>query len=280
MGQALGFGQLPAAVADKSHHREFDNPTIHSIINGKIGRIRPPTESAGDCRFMKVLTTVGWSIMAASLLAMRSGHFGAGHLSWISDQISTYAAVAPQGYLITASIWLSALGLLVVGAVVTRHPILGGSHLASIAMALSGAASAGLMTLAHYKETARSLTALKHSGFWAIRIQSFHDAGLMIFFYSAILFVMLVGVLMTALHKRVFDRAFGTVVFALAPISYLLMTTRWPKYVGFSGVNTGVNERATLFCLWLAAAIVFALASRSTRAVGTQVDVQGAQGLR
>jgi len=227
---------------------------------------------------MKILILAGWSVMAASLLAMITGHLGAGHLSWISDQISTYAAVAPNGGFITASIWMSAGGLLIVGAVVLRDPVLGGSHFASISMALAGASAAGLMTLAHYKETARSLAALEQAGFWAVRIQSFHDAGLMIFFCSAMLLMMIAGVLMFVRYKGMFEKLLGSAVFALAPTSYLLMTTQWPKYIGFSGITTGVNERVALFCLWLAAAMIFVPTSRSKGTVAMRAMVQGGEG--
>lgn len=212
---------------------------------------------------MRTLVVTGWATLVGSLVCMVIGHLGAGRLSWISDQISTYAAVAPHDGFITASIWMSACGLLIVGILVSKYRILGRNDLAHLVPSLCGAAAAGLVMLSYFKATARSLAALKHGGFWAIRVQSFHDAGLSMFFYSALLLVMLAGVLALIHYSRVLERILGGAIFGMGPVSYFLMTTKWPRDVGFSGIATGVNERAALFCLWLAVAMILRLASRA-----------------
>lgn len=211
---------------------------------------------------MRNLIFAGWLCLAASLLAMVIGHAGTEQLSWVSAQISTYAAVAPHAVFVTSAIIMSALALLILGLLVSKHQILGTSYLASLVTALSGAGAAGLLMLAHFKETASSLATLKHAGFWAIRQQSFHDAGLLIFYYSALVLVMLAGMLAVTHHSGVRNKILGVTIFGMGPMSFLLMTTNWPKSLGFTGVTTGVNERVALFCLWLAAAMVFALAFR------------------
>lgn len=200
----------------------------------------------------------------ASLVSMLLGHFGTHKLSWISSQISTYASVAPYDYFVTSSILLSALSLLVIGILVSKYQIFGTNYFTHLVPGLSGAAASGLIMLAYYEETARSLSILKHSGFWAIRVQSFHDAGLLIFFYSSVLLVMLLGILVILYNLKIVTRIIGGVIFSMGPASYFLMTTKWPKYIGFDGVTVGVNQRAALFCLWLAVAMVLALASNKT----------------
>lgn len=189
------------------------------------------------------------------------GHFGNHNLSWQSSQISTYAATAPYDYLITTSMLLSSVSIIFVGILVTKYKIFGSSYLVHFVPVLSGASAAGLMMVAKYEETAKNLTQLKESGFWAIRVQSFHDAGLLIFFNSAILFIVLLGILATIYSGKKLDKISGIVVVSAGPAAYFLMTTKWPKTIGFEGVTTGINERAALFCLWLAVVLVLAVVS-------------------
>jgi multisubunit Na+/H+ antiporter MnhC subunit len=214
---------------------------------------------------MRNLIILGWASMAASLLAMVFGHLGTQKLDWVSDQISTYAAVAPHAGFITTAIILSAVTLLILGVLVSKYRILGTTHFAHIAAMFTGAAAAGLITLAHFKETARNLVELKQAGFWAIRVQSFHDAGLMIFFYSSLAWLMLAGLLIISHYNRVVDKIQGGIILISGPVSYLLMRTKWPHLFGITGVTTGLNERAAFFILWLAAALLFFIASRVAR---------------
>lgn len=212
---------------------------------------------------MKNLIIIGWASMVASFLTMVFGHWGAQKLDWVSDQISTYAAGAPHAGFITTAIILSAVTLLILGVLVSKYHILGTTHFAHIAAMLAGAAAAGLITLAHFKETARNLVELKQAGFWAIRVQSFHDAGLLIFFYSTLAWLMLAGLLVISHYNRVTDKLQGGLVLLSGPVAYLLMRTKWPHLVGFSGVSTGLNERAAFLILWLASALLLFLASRA-----------------
>lgn len=211
---------------------------------------------------MKHVLIIGWVSAIASFLLMVIGHWGMHELSWISSQISTYAATAPHDYLVTTSMLLSSLSLIVIGILVSKYKIFGETYFAHLVPALSGAAASGLMMLAYYEETAKTISLLKQSGFWAIRVQSFHDAGLFIFFYSVLLLVMLLGILATIYNTKYFYKTLGVVIFSVGPASYLLMTTRWPKFIGFEGVTTGVNQRAALLCLWVAVTLVLVMASK------------------
>lgn len=192
------------------------------------------------------------------------GHLGAGRLNWLANQISTYAAVAPHDHFITASILLSSFTLLVVALLVSRHQIVGTSVYAHLIPLLAGAAASGLIVLSCFEETASSISQLKNAGFWAIRVQSFHDAGLLIFFYSSMILVMLLGVLVSINTRELITRLSGGAIAGMGPVSYFLMTTAWPKYVGLQGITVGANERASLFCLWLAVVLLLAHASRGT----------------
>ena len=207
---------------------------------------------------MKQLLTLAWISSLSALVAMIIGHFHAGRLSWLSDQISTYAAKAPLGGFVETSILLSVLSLFLLGVLVSRYGILGSSFLAHVIPFLTGAAASGLLLVARFEETAPNMSALKKAGFWAIRIQSFHDAGLLVFFYSAIVLVIALGVLIVVTGNAPRDKALGAVVACLGPLSYALMRTPWPKHLDIRGATLGINERTSLFCLWLAVVLVLA----------------------
>jgi len=212
---------------------------------------------------VKTVTIIAWACVALSLVLMVLGHFGSHELHWTSSQISTYAANAPYDYLISSAILFAALSLIVMSVLISRYQILGAHILIHFAPVLLGAAAAGLIMLASYEETANSIRMLKASSFWQIRIQSFHDAGLEIFFFSTLVFVMLAGfiVIFTRSHRKV--KFIAAVIVGLAPSAVLLMATRWPQLLGFEGVTLGLNQRASLFCLWLAVALLLLISRRT-----------------
>lgn len=224
---------------------------------------------------MRNIIFIGWISAVASLASMVIGHLGSHELSWKSSQISTYAAAAPYDFFITGSILLSSLSLLIIGILVSRYQIAGNGFFAHLVPTLSGAAASGLLMLAYYEETAKTLNQLKKSGFWAIRIQSFHDAGLTVFFYSAVLLVILLGSITILHHSTAKIKILGGLVLSMGPLSYLLMTTAWPKLVGFEGMTRGVNQRAALFCLWLAVVLILAMASNKILEPTGKADASG-----
>jgi hypothetical protein len=118
--------------------------------------------------------------------------------------------------------------------------------------------------LACYEETAKSLKILKHSNFWAIRVQSFHDAGLQIFFFSSLILLGLIGVAALINRTILIEKMIGGFILILSPLSYLLMRTSWPKMLGFVDITTvGVKQRSSLFCLWLALVLFLYIASNN-----------------
>lgn len=222
---------------------------------------------------MNKVVTIGWILAFLAVVAMFIGHQGANDLNWISTQISTYAKSAPHDYFITASMLISAGLLLVIGLLVTKEKVVGESILTFIVSPITGAAASGLFMLSYYEETARTISALKASGFWSIRIQSFHDAGLDIFFYSSLILIFLLGFLIILNEEKISRKLLGAIILLLSPLSYFLMTTPWLHYLGYKGHLIGINQRAGLFSLWLAAVIFLGVASNITLK-------QGPRGLR
>lgn len=210
---------------------------------------------------MKTIIFIGWISLVTSLVTMVIGHLGNHELSWQSSLISTYAATAPYDYFITSSILLMSLTLLIIGILVSKYQMIGTNFFVHLVPVLSGASASGLLMLAYYEETAKTLNLLKQSGFWAIRIQSFHDAGLFIFFYSVLLLVMLLGVLTFLHYSKILLKVLGGLILSMGPASYFLMTTTWPKLVGFGRITVGVNQRASLFCMFLAIVLILTIAS-------------------
>ena len=213
---------------------------------------------------MRTAVMIGWAVTIAALAAMVIGHFGSHDLNWRSDQISTYAALGPFDALVTASMLLSAAALAILGLLVSRYGVFGDRLWSHAVPLLAGAAASGLIMLAHYEEAARTLTLLRQSGFWAIRQQTFHDAGLQIFFYCGILLVTVMGLLATAHGADMVERLAGTAMLAIGPGSFVLMSTGWPAVVGIEGPAIGLQQRASLLALWLALVCAFAIATRRT----------------
>lgn len=211
---------------------------------------------------MKNVLPLAWLAALTSIFFMTMGHLGDDSLNWISHQISTYAARSAYDYFITASMLLSAILLISIGILVSRCGVVGHSALTLVIPPLTGAAAAGLLMLSYYEETASSLTTLKASGFWSVRMQSFHDAGLDMFFYSSLLLILILGVLVTFSREKIADKSMGIIITLLSPATYLLLTSAWPKALGINGLAIGLSQRVGLFCLWLAAVIFLVIASK------------------
>lgn len=193
------------------------------------------------------------------------GHTGIHHLDWKINQISTYAATAPRDGWITASMLLACLTLGCISVLVSRFRTLGADGISHAVPILIGATVAGLLTLSAFKETATTVGMLKHLSFDAIRQQSFHDAGLLIFFYSCITLTIVLGVLMVFRATDRKGKVAGLAVILLATGSYPLMITGWPAVIAASGAGPGLKQRASLFSLWLAIALVLTVASGMAR---------------
>jgi hypothetical protein len=211
---------------------------------------------------MRKTIIAGWVTAVSSLAVMFIGHLGDHDLSWTANHISTFSAQGPNGAWITASILLFAASLFFVSILIMKHQVLGTNYLVYIIPLLMGAAISGLVMLASSKETAMSMNALQHAGFSAIRQQSFHDAGLLFFYYSSLLFIILSGAFCLIFRKRTVEKILGIIIACLPPASYYLMTTSWPIIIGWEGPASGLKQRASLLCIWLEIVLLLVLSSK------------------
>jgi len=200
----------------------------------------------------------GWLFALAALAAMVRGHMGEHGFDWKLNQISTYAARGPYGSWVTASMLLSAAAIACISVLVARHGLLGSNYLVYLVPVFAGAAVAGLVMLARYKETAMTMDALRRASLSDVRLQSFHDAGLLVFFYSTICLSALAGVCCALFRRGAGVRALGILVACLGPASFYLMTSGWSGFL----TGTGVRQRAALFSLWMSMALLLALAMK------------------
>jgi hypothetical protein len=107
------------------------------------------------------------------------------------------------------------------------------------------------------------MSILKNSGFDAIRQQSFHDAGLLIFFYSTILLAVLFGILIIVQTPAWKRKILGGSVALLGLAAFPLMTMPWQRMIGILNAVPGLKQRSSLLSLWLAIALMLVAASDS-----------------
>lgn len=206
-----------------------------------------------------MLFVTSWGAIIAALAAIIIGHIGATHLNWEINEISTYAAQAPHHGWITAGMLLACVAFAAISMLISRYRALGDSPLAHATPLLAGAAIGGLMTLAAFKEAApTTLGALKSAGLAAVVQQSFHNAGLMGFFFATILLVILSGALAAVNAATRRHRVAGVCALVLGVAALPLMEAPWPSLLGIGGLVTGMMQRASLFSLWLGAAFILA----------------------
>ncbi len=209
--------------------------------------------------------SIAWLSFLLAPVAMLIGHLGAHDLDWTSNQISTFAARAPHGNWITCSMLLTVLGLLFISLALSESHVFNKGPVKQIIPMLTGAAAAGLLTLAAYQETATSARLLRNMSFDAIRQQSFHDAGLMIFYYGSILLLVISGLWVMVRQKDPIGRMMGVLVAGSGPFSFLAMTSSWPGHFGFSGAVPGIKQRMAFLCLWLGVLILLTFMTKSLR---------------
>jgi hypothetical protein len=209
---------------------------------------------------MRNTVIAGWFFTILTLITMLIGHMGKHDLSWISNHISTFAANSPNDAWITASMIMSVAALLCISLLISRYQILGTNYLVHLIPILVGAVVSGLIVLATFEETAATIKELKSSNFNAIRQQSFHDAGLMIFFYCSICLTILAGFFCVIFRRRKSEKILGVIITCLGPISFLLMTSPWPKLLSMNGPSAGLKQRASLLCIWISMALLQSLA--------------------
>lgn len=218
----------------------------------------------------RILVMTAWLALFAAMAAMIVGHTGTMALNPVANQISTYAAHAPRQAWITAGIVLPCVALACIGMLASGHKMLGDHWLAHCVPLLAGAAISGLLMLAVFKETAADFAALKRANLDSIIQQSFHNAGLLIFFYSTLLLVILGGGLTIARAAGYRIRLTGIAAVLLGLAARPLMLTPWPHVLGVTGGAYGLRQRASLFSLWLAATLLLFAARPLNRVFARQ----------
>lgn len=209
----------------------------------------------------KIIASAAWLSLMLAPAALIVGHLGVHALSWRENHVSTFAARAPNDGWITAAMLLAAFAMVCIAIGVARDERLGGTVQGSLIAMSMGAAISGLLLLAAYEERAAGLPALRKLGFGAIRQQSFHDAGLLIFFYGAVLALLAAGVAILVERKW---RALilGAAVAASGPLAYAAMTTAWPAMIGIAGASAGLKQRAAFLLLWVGTVLLLAAVTR------------------
>ena len=202
---------------------------------------------------------VAWVSLILAPTAMIIGHFGASDLVWDRNYISTFAARAPNGDWVTAAFLFSAFAMLGIGVVAGSSDGPYGKVIGNFIAMSMGAAAAGLLLLAAFKETASNLTTLRTLGFIEIRQQSFHDAGLVIFVYGIVLALAIAGLAMLT-ERGGRARIMGAVVALSGPLSYLTFIATWPVEAGIVGI--GLKQRVGFLLLWIGSMALLTLLSR------------------
>jgi hypothetical protein len=88
-----------------------------------------------------------WTALVLTPLALGVGHAGAHELSWMNNQVSTFAARAPNDAWVTGGMVLAALGLLCLGISIPLRRPGGAGFVEQLLTALSGTAASGLLLL-------------------------------------------------------------------------------------------------------------------------------------
>ena len=202
--------------------------------------------SARTSTVPRITLAIAWLALLAAPAALVIGHLGPHDLSWTRNQISTYAARAPNGDWVTAAMLLAALFLLCLGIAISSRRIFN-----QIASMMFGAAVSGLLIVAYFKETAASIVQLKKMGFEAIRQQTFHDAGLLLFFYGSAAALAIAGLTVALRAADRLGRVSGIVAALSGPIAYGALISPWPQYLGFAGADAGLKQRAAFLALWM-----------------------------
>jgi hypothetical protein len=211
----------------------------------------------------RITIIIGWLALLAAPLSLVIGHLGADRLNWLENGVSTYAAHAPHADWVSAGILLAGLSIACLGVGISLNTRLRINLLSQIASMCCGAAAAGLLMLCRCKETASNIEALKRMEFAAVRQQTFHDAGLLIFISGAVLALMISGLIAMVRSAGWRGRLLAAVVFASGPIACAAIISFAQGPAGFLGTAPGLKQRAAFFCLWVGALCLMALITKA-----------------
>ena len=225
---------------------------------------------------MRTAIISAWIVLFAAPLALFIGHLGADNLSWTRNGISTYAVAAPHANWVSAGILLAGLSIACLGVGISMSTRLRINILSPIASMCCGAAAAGLLMLCRFQETANNIEALKRMEFAAIRQQTFHDAGLLLFVSSAVLALMISGLIAMARSTSWGSRLLAAVVFVSGPIACAIVISFAQGPAAFLGAAPGLKQRVAFFCLWVGALCLMVLLTKAaTQSANRPSDFNG-----
>ena len=179
-----------------------------------------------------------------SFLGMALGHVGATELDWHRDPISTFAARAPLHMFVSGSMLLTALAIVLLGCDIAIGPKRPPVFIYGVLPCLAGASAAGLLIVALFKEPVQWTLPHPSPTEDQVRVQAFHDSGLMLFFYgSAVTLTLLSGIWIAG--SRNIRRLVGILPFAF------VVAAKWGvSYIPLAGNSGGIRQRITMLLLW------------------------------
>lgn len=206
---------------------------------------------------MKISSLIKGGLIG-SVAAMIVGHMRAENLVWTRDAISTFAAHAPLDEGVSLSMILMAFAILLMGLEVSLRPKGGFDVVAGLLPCLAGACAAGLLVLATFEEAISWVIAQEPTQ-EQVRIQAFHDCGLLIFFFGSLVTLVLFGVV------GVRDTEGGKRYLGVLPAAFAIAAWLTPSWAPFPSNAFGLKQRVSLLLLWAGFASYTFLAPRRSR---------------
>lgn len=181
--------------------------------------------------------------VVGSLVAMIIGHLRAERLVWTRDAVSTFAAHAPLDEWVSISMLLLAFAILLMGLEVSLRPKERSDVLAGLLPCLAGVCAAGLLVLATFEE-AISWVISQEPTQEQVRMQAFHDCGVLIFFHGSLVTLVLFGVLGFR------DTEGGKRYLRILPAAFAIGAWLTASWAPFPSNAFGLKQRASLLLLW------------------------------
>lgn len=182
---------------------------------------------------------VAWLALIASPVTLFVGHLGAVGLDWRKNQVSTYAAKAPNDDWVTATMLLAAVAL--VGIAVNLHRALAADLISRALSTLLGAGAAGLVLLACFEV----------GGGYR---QGKHDAGLVLFLIATTAAFAVAGGAIAVTGPGWRQRVAGTFVAGCALGGTGSLEVNWTPL-------WGLHQRTAFLGLWVAALFLLGIVS-------------------
>lgn len=198
-----------------------------------------------------LIIILSWVIQLLIPILMLLGHLGQNSLDWKINQISTYAAKSTNDFFISTSLVLAAIALFIMG--VLTNFINSGSKILKILMTFSfGISIAGLVLIIRFEETAQTIHILKSLSWWKVRIQTFHDAGLILFFFNILILHFLFALDFILIFKEKLLKIFSSIIAIIGFCSFFVMKSNIIYQIG-------LKQRLSFFLIWIGMTIILTM---------------------